>query len=122
MCSRPVGGPVRLQLFTWGWNQRGTLGHPPETKTESSPAPVEALAGVKIVQVSAGSLLGNAIRDLCNADGSCVSLGFGARRRSVGGIAWQWMTRGAPMLGVRGLGLSRGFMVEFGGLDENMSS
>ncbi|WZZ71906.1 hypothetical protein YC2023_083276 [Brassica napus] len=23
------------QLFTWGWNQRGTLGHPPETKTES---------------------------------------------------------------------------------------
>nr|VDD36596.1 unnamed protein product [Brassica oleracea] len=21
-------------LFTWGWNQRGTLGHPPETKTE----------------------------------------------------------------------------------------
>nr|VDD37664.1 unnamed protein product [Brassica oleracea] len=22
-------------LFTWGWNQRGTLGHPPETKTES---------------------------------------------------------------------------------------
>ncbi|KAF3510109.1 hypothetical protein F2Q69_00005365 [Brassica cretica] len=23
------------ELFTWGWNQRGTLGHPPETKTES---------------------------------------------------------------------------------------
>ncbi|CAF1750175.1 unnamed protein product [Brassica oleracea var. botrytis] len=22
-------------LFTWGWNQRGTLGHPPEAKTES---------------------------------------------------------------------------------------
>ncbi|CAF1755244.1 unnamed protein product [Brassica oleracea var. botrytis] len=22
-------------LFTWGWNQRGTLGHPPKTKTES---------------------------------------------------------------------------------------
>ncbi|WZZ88738.1 hypothetical protein YC2023_117317 [Brassica napus] len=23
------------ELFTWGWNQRGTLGHPPEAKTES---------------------------------------------------------------------------------------
>ena len=41
----------RAQLFTWGWNQRGTLGHPPETKTESSPGPVDALAGVRIVQV-----------------------------------------------------------------------
>uniref|UniRef100_A0A0E0IC63 RCC1-like domain-containing protein n=1 Tax=Oryza nivara TaxID=4536 RepID=A0A0E0IC63_ORYNI len=42
------------RLFTWGWNQRGTLGHPPETKTESSPAPVDALAGVSIVQAAIG--------------------------------------------------------------------
>uniref|UniRef100_A0A453RTD8 RCC1-like domain-containing protein n=2 Tax=Aegilops tauschii subsp. strangulata TaxID=200361 RepID=A0A453RTD8_AEGTS len=41
-------------LFTWGWNQRGTLGHPPETKTESSPAHVDALIGVKIVQAAIG--------------------------------------------------------------------
>lgn len=39
------------QLFTWGWNQRGTLGHPPETKTENIPSQVKALANVKIVQV-----------------------------------------------------------------------
>ncbi|KAJ3677410.1 hypothetical protein LUZ60_003134 [Juncus effusus] len=37
-------------LFTWGWNQRGTLGHQPETKTESEPALVKALSDVKIVQ------------------------------------------------------------------------
>ncbi|AQK52430.1 putative regulator of chromosome condensation (RCC1) family protein isoform X1 [Zea mays] len=42
------------RLFTWGWNQRGTLGHPPETKTESSPGPVDALAGFKIVQAAIG--------------------------------------------------------------------
>ncbi|RLN04152.1 ultraviolet-B receptor UVR8-like [Panicum miliaceum] len=42
------------RLFTWGWNQRGTLGHPPETKTESSPGPVDALAGVRIVQAAIG--------------------------------------------------------------------
>ena len=42
---------VALQLFTWGWNQRGTLGHPPETKTENIPSQVKALANVKIVQV-----------------------------------------------------------------------
>uniref|UniRef100_A0A0A9GHV5 RCC1-like domain-containing protein n=1 Tax=Arundo donax TaxID=35708 RepID=A0A0A9GHV5_ARUDO len=42
------------RLFTWGWNQRGTLGHPPETKTESFPGPVDALAGVKIVQAAIG--------------------------------------------------------------------
>lgn len=40
------------QLFTWGWNQRGTLGHPQESKTESIPSQVKALADVKIVQVS----------------------------------------------------------------------
>ncbi|MBA0653312.1 hypothetical protein Goklo_020504 [Gossypium klotzschianum] len=38
------------KLFTWGWNQRGTLGHPPETKTENIPSQVKALANVKIVQ------------------------------------------------------------------------
>ena len=99
----PAAG-VRLQLFTWGWNQRGTLGHPPETKTESSPAPVEALAGVKIVQVSAGSPLQNAIRFLYSADGSSVSLVFfGARQQSADGIASRWMTKGAPTLGVGNL-------------------
>lgn len=40
------------KLFTWGWNQRGTLGHPPETKTENIPSQVKALSTVKIVQVS----------------------------------------------------------------------
>lgn len=39
------------QLFTWGWNQRGTLGHPPEKKTESIPSLVKSLANVKITQV-----------------------------------------------------------------------
>jgi alpha-tubulin suppressor-like RCC1 family protein len=42
------------QLFTWGWNQRGTLGHPPETKTESTPSLVKSLANVKIVQAAIG--------------------------------------------------------------------
>lgn len=42
------------QLFTWGWNQRGTLGHPPETKTENTPSQVKALANVKIVQAAIG--------------------------------------------------------------------
>lgn len=39
-------------MFTWGWNQKGTLGHPPETKTENIPSRVKALANVKITQVS----------------------------------------------------------------------
>uniref|UniRef100_A0A0C9RVE1 TSA: Wollemia nobilis Ref_Wollemi_Transcript_11097_1928 transcribed RNA sequence n=1 Tax=Wollemia nobilis TaxID=56998 RepID=A0A0C9RVE1_9CONI len=42
------------RLFTWGWNQRGTLGHPPGTKTESTPTQVKALADVKIVQAAIG--------------------------------------------------------------------
>ncbi|KAJ7975724.1 Regulator of chromosome condensation (RCC1) family protein [Quillaja saponaria] len=42
------------KLFTWGWNQRGTLGHPPETKTENIPSQVKALANVKIVQAAIG--------------------------------------------------------------------
>ncbi|CAA0839604.1 Regulator of chromosome condensation (RCC1) family protein [Striga hermonthica] len=42
------------KLFTWGWNQRGTLGHPPETKTENVPSQVKALANVKIVQAAIG--------------------------------------------------------------------
>ncbi|KAI3985603.1 hypothetical protein MKX01_033886 [Papaver californicum] len=41
------------KLFTWGWNQRGTLG-PPETKTENTPTQVKALANVKIVQAAIG--------------------------------------------------------------------
>ncbi|KAG6524509.1 hypothetical protein ZIOFF_014421 [Zingiber officinale] len=41
-------------LYTWGWNQRGTLGHPPEKKTESVPSLVDALSGVKIVQAAIG--------------------------------------------------------------------
>ncbi|KAG9458131.1 hypothetical protein H6P81_002639 [Aristolochia fimbriata] len=42
------------KLFTWGWNQRGTLGHPPETKTENVPSQVKALDNVKIVQAAIG--------------------------------------------------------------------
>lgn len=42
------------RLFTWGWNQRGTLGHPQESKTECSPSQVEALEHVKIVQAAIG--------------------------------------------------------------------
>ncbi|XP_077236144.1 ultraviolet-B receptor UVR8-like [Tasmannia lanceolata] len=42
------------KLFTWGWNQRGTLGHPPETKTENTPSQVKALSNVKIVQAAIG--------------------------------------------------------------------
>lgn len=49
------------KLFTWGWNQRGTLGHLPETKTEKVPSQAEALANVKIVQVvmSMGAVVKN---------------------------------------------------------------
>lgn len=44
------------KLFTWGWNQRGTLGQPPgtKTKTENVPSQVKALANVKIVQAAIG--------------------------------------------------------------------
>lgn len=42
------------RLFTWGWNQRGTLGHPQESKTECSPSQVVALAHVKIRQAAIG--------------------------------------------------------------------
>ncbi|KAL9226551.1 hypothetical protein vseg_002351 [Gypsophila vaccaria] len=42
------------KLFTWGWNQRGTLGHPAETKAENVPTQVKALANVKIVQAAIG--------------------------------------------------------------------
>ncbi|KAG7033257.1 Ultraviolet-B receptor UVR8, partial [Cucurbita argyrosperma subsp. argyrosperma] len=42
------------KLFTWGWNQRGTLGHPAETKAENIPSQVKALANVKIVQAAIG--------------------------------------------------------------------
>ncbi|KAA8547815.1 hypothetical protein F0562_004244 [Nyssa sinensis] len=42
------------KLFTWGWNQRGTLGHPPKTKTENIPSQVKALADVKIIQAAIG--------------------------------------------------------------------
>ncbi|XP_073033220.1 ultraviolet-B receptor UVR8-like isoform X1 [Primulina eburnea] len=43
-----------VNLFTWGWNQRGTLGHPQETKNENVPSQVKALANVKIIQVIKG--------------------------------------------------------------------
>lgn len=42
------------RIFTWGWNQRGTLGHPQESKTECTPSQVKALANVKIVQAAIG--------------------------------------------------------------------
>jgi hypothetical protein len=34
----PVG--FQWQLYTWGWNQRATLGHPPAMRTESVPSQV----------------------------------------------------------------------------------
>ncbi|KEH17300.1 putative regulator of chromosome condensation 1/beta-lactamase-inhibitor protein II [Medicago truncatula] len=42
------------KLFTWGWNQRGTLGHPAETKTENIPSQVKALSHAHIVQAAIG--------------------------------------------------------------------
>eukprot|EP00252_Welwitschia_mirabilis_P008229 TRINITY_DN1997_c0_g1_i1.p1 TRINITY_DN1997_c0_g1~~TRINITY_DN1997_c0_g1_i1.p1 ORF type:complete len:395 (-),score=50.19 TRINITY_DN1997_c0_g1_i1:384-1568(-) len=42
------------RLFTWGWNQRGTLGHPPESKTESIPSLVKSLQNVNILQAAIG--------------------------------------------------------------------
>ncbi|XP_047310934.1 ultraviolet-B receptor UVR8-like [Impatiens glandulifera] len=42
------------KLFMWGWNQRGTLGHTPNTKTENIPSQVKALGHVKIVQAAIG--------------------------------------------------------------------
>ncbi|KAI7757557.1 hypothetical protein M8C21_019754 [Ambrosia artemisiifolia] len=41
-------------LFMWGWNQRGTLGHQPTTKTENIPSQVKSLDNVKIVQAAIG--------------------------------------------------------------------
>ncbi|KAL9265244.1 Ultraviolet-B receptor UVR8-like protein [Drosera capensis] len=71
------------KLFTWGWNQRGTLGHPPETKnknvpslvkanqrgtlTENVPSLVKALADVKIVQAAIGGWHCLAVDDLGRA-------------------------------------------------------
>jgi len=98
-----VGVPCRAQLFTWGWNQRGTLGHPPETKTESSPGPVDALAGVKIVQVRLSSALpARLVPVCCCADETSSAYGFfgSFRRRLAGGIASQLTTRAAPTPGV----------------------
>eukprot|EP00850_Spirogloea_muscicola_P015095 SM000113S24051 [mRNA] locus=s113:160578:164364:- [translate_table: standard] len=44
------------QVFVWGWNQRGTLGHPPDTAAavESTPSQVQSLAEVCIVQAAIG--------------------------------------------------------------------
>ncbi|KAF6137255.1 hypothetical protein GIB67_036292 [Kingdonia uniflora] len=42
------------KLFTWGWNQRGTLGHQPESKAEDVPSQVKALGNAKIVQAAIG--------------------------------------------------------------------
>ncbi|KAL9323749.1 hypothetical protein ACSQ67_008606 [Phaseolus vulgaris] len=46
------------KLFTWGWNQRGTLGHPAENKSENKieniPSQVKDLSSVKIVQAAIG--------------------------------------------------------------------
>ena len=106
-------------MFTWGWNQRGTLGHPPETKTENIPSQVKDLANVNIVQVIFFLWLfffGNhddyASLWLCN--GSCVSksacqsfcsnilfLGFLIfRRLLVAGIVWLLMIMDMLILGV----------------------
>jgi hypothetical protein len=40
------------EISTWGWNQRGTLGHG-HKKIEREPCKVATLAHVKIVQVRA---------------------------------------------------------------------
>ncbi|GBG62459.1 hypothetical protein CBR_g30780 [Chara braunii] len=39
-------------VLAWGWNQRGTLGHPPSVKCESTPSKVKDLSG--IVQAAIG--------------------------------------------------------------------
>lgn len=59
------------RLFTWGWNQRGTLGHPPESKTECTPSQVNALSTVKIVQAAIGGWHCLAV----DADGSAYAWG-----------------------------------------------
>eukprot|EP00249_Psilotum_nudum_P006695 c19983_g1_i1 orf=743-1693(-) len=55
------------RLFTWGWNQRGTLGHPEFCKTECSPSQVEALTNVRIVQAAIGGWHCLAVDDQGNA-------------------------------------------------------
>eukprot|EP00983_Pelagomonas_calceolata_P015357 487630-Pelagomonas_calceolata.AAC.3 len=40
-----------LQVYSWGWNDRGTLGHGHRAH-ERKPRRVQALAGKNIVQVS----------------------------------------------------------------------
>jgi alpha-tubulin suppressor-like RCC1 family protein len=41
------------RVYTWGWNQRGTLGFAGENKAESEPQELTGLAGKNIVQVRA---------------------------------------------------------------------
>ncbi|GAB4832256.1 hypothetical protein Ancab_006271 [Ancistrocladus abbreviatus] len=58
-CCEILNSPDRAralakQLFTWGWNQRGTLGHPLATKTENVPSRVKEMANVNIVQAAIG--------------------------------------------------------------------
>jgi hypothetical protein len=85
------GLPV-TQLFTWGWNQRGTLGHPPETKTESCPGPVDALAGVRIVQAAIGGWHCLAVDDKGRAYawGEGNQLPPATRHRFLCGLMMQW--------------------------------
>ncbi|GAB4832276.1 hypothetical protein Ancab_006290 [Ancistrocladus abbreviatus] len=50
----PSASSAESKLFTWGWNQRGTLGHPLATKTENVPSRVKEMANVNIVQAAIG--------------------------------------------------------------------
>ncbi|KAH9298425.1 hypothetical protein KI387_030107, partial [Taxus chinensis] len=42
------------RLYTWGWNQRGTLGTKTKSESTDRPTQVRALANVKIVQAAIG--------------------------------------------------------------------
>lgn len=40
VCNSLEDDDVLMQLYTWGWNQRSTLGHAPGTRTETIPSQV----------------------------------------------------------------------------------
>ena len=54
-CFAPAAWDARGQLYTWGRNTSGHLGHGSELSA-ASPRPVEALTGVRIAQVAFGGV------------------------------------------------------------------
>ena len=54
MCVQDVCFPSLPQVYTWGCNDEGALGHKTEEGEEYIPKLVEKLGQVDVVQISAG--------------------------------------------------------------------